>query len=714
MLKNKQKLSLDSNIKDVFEKTEETTLFLFISLYPKIEKNNVHDVLKIPNMEFNKEFQDLLGFILPFGVKITGCVYFISNKSDISKLDTSNLSLNEKENLLERSKLETKSENENYQELIETVMNGIADVKNQENKDYLVNDRIFSLILEEHDISKDSNTISLNAEFKHSLTVYDFSLENENFIENKSVKYELIQFRDISQNIYSNYRYFYLKNGELTMHINNSYFISKSGYINKLFESVNFKIDDLNILYISSEPDYDDMQNSEQLQLSESEKLLIQLKRNLEEKNRLRILNNAFKCNKLTEYFSNTWKIPISLCINSDQNLIEQSNEGKDVYDFNNCNLHINMSTSKEKIKSIDYSICFIINKEELQEISNIDNILKQVKEYILLMISQIYELNTTTTNTYSLYIFEKENKIPYYVLYNRKEVYDILEDSLFSQRKYFMELYSLDLNINTMKPRLKMNQLNSNENYKLEQISKEWPLIKPMQSKYILIILVNKFIISPHSDIFHDIIEDGSLKCIEGNYIFYHAGINSFYNKNCDYQFIKNKAFIEGFRATQTILSWLEMNGYINFDAYNMKPFATEIKDKFSLIDISKVIMECIDCELELVNYSHNSKDLEFKIKLDLIESHILTYKSPIIIEKINKINGISYTSFIKTIFGINTESEFIGTLNHSYKKDNSLLSLKKYEGIQYCTLDKLFEVYENNTDFEVNLLFLKPPFTL
>jgi len=75
-LQAKDSLNLDSD-------RETEKLFLLITLSTTDSSEIIiYDILKVPNCELSKDFQDLLIYLLPYGVKLSGIMYYYSEEDE--------------------------------------------------------------------------------------------------------------------------------------------------------------------------------------------------------------------------------------------------------------------------------------------------------------------------------------------------------------------------------------------------------------------------------------------------------------------------------------------------------------------------------------------------------------------------------------------------------------------------------------------------------
>lgn len=455
MLKNKNKIFFDDSIKKVLEMCQETSFYLLLSLENlESEKNLIYDIIKVPNLEFKKDFQDLLMFFLPYGMKVIGGLYFISNISlDDSSFVTDTVSLSSVHEYKNNFLLEIE--------------------KLYYNSSYYNSDYFYFAIINKSEYPNLSSSKTLNFKSNESLFSYLFNENNKKLEENLKIKIEQAMFKDLSYNVYKDFLIFSLNSIDYSMQMNNVYNVLDEGLYRSILTQSSIKIKDLNKIIHSKNKSISNTGNNTSI--------LSKLKKNLADKldEKEELINEEFfEKEGIIEYFSNNREIPLSLSLNSNFNNDEYE-------ETNNTFINLTQSNAEDQIiKSIKLNFYFIISRKRIEFSSDF---FEQMKEYFINMIIAMHNLNISTTYTYSIYGYLKSNSLPFYVLYTKKDKIDEFEENLLPQRKYFMELHSIDIQLkDIIYPKLKVKQLEGHEDWRYNFEEKEFPNKTNKSKKYI------------------------------------------------------------------------------------------------------------------------------------------------------------------------------------------------------------------------------------
>ena len=425
MISRQQRIFFDEKLFNVFSLVKVDTFYLLLTLSSSTGTNNIYDVIKVPDNDFNKDFQDLLMYFLPYGVKIVGGLYFKC------------------ENLSETN-------NNHSVEIPEIKDNFIKDISlvKKSIQNYLIEDFIYFLELDLNQLN--SKIIDITEKLSY------YTIENEIIL--KPNPFKELGFKNLTFNLQNYYCIFSLKNISLTIHMDKNYNILDNEPIEKLFTAkLLMKLDDLNYIIEATGDEEESV-----------------LKKKIKEKLLKKNFDEFMAKQGVQEYFSEQKEISISLLSCS------QSNKTEITF------INICQQTQEEVIKTIKVNLSYIALKDNMT--LNLE-FFNEIKEYFLHMISSLYQLNTTTTYAYSLYTYYK-NLIPFNILFSKKENYDPLEESLYSQRKYFMELHSLDLTPDSEEfdfPFLKTQQLEKYSSLQMEQIELEHPIYRKIKGIFFI-----------------------------------------------------------------------------------------------------------------------------------------------------------------------------------------------------------------------------------
>mmetsp|Transcript_3461 Transcript_3461/g.3488 ORF Transcript_3461/g.3488 Transcript_3461/m.3488 type:complete len:747 (-) Transcript_3461:30-2270(-) len=743
MNKGKSKLFFGQNIKPILDSTQESTLFLLLSMNNDKEKSNIYDVIKVPNKNFKKDFQELLIYFLPYGIRIVGSLLITEPDSNLSDSHFKTTNISNHHSRLSNNNSHYASDTEDPISFEDTISSQIGVMSEFffSNQSYLISESIFFIHLKISDKSS-AKSISVNSE---NFRVYSYK---ENSQKEKSEKHseksfekvgnsneggfkfnplltgkvEQLVFKDLSFNLFKDYVFFSLNSIDFSMQIDQYYTVSDAGYIERLFDHSNLKLKDLNKVVDHNKAYYSflDKQKEEENLLNQNEqselitnnvkqtRILQQLKKRVLTKKHESLQSKweeFFSKEGVDEYFSNNREIPLSLVLSS-------SITGTDFEETNNTFISLSQKLEGEVLKQIRFNLVYILPRSELN--LSLD-LFENIREYFFHMISHIYHLNTTTTYSYSLYLYNKNRFLPYNVLYNRKEKYDELEEGLFSQRKYFMEIHSLDKS-DVYYPILKTQQLEGYNRERLQIIEEEYPSFKNKMGPSSLLLKESRFLLSPHKEIFYDIIDgdfEREIVFSKGDFIFYHSGLHG----------AQDRLWSKGYRCLQSLISWLNLNGHINIEVptittiQELLVFLGEKKTAFinssqplEMQSIAVVISFYIDIEIDILNFK-NFK--EFEKNKEIVKNHLSSVGSPVLIDIETPKSSPSSKNHldIKSIFALNIKEEKIGILDHDYSGSNSLLHLKKSKYIVYDEIQKIFIQEESDYNNKVSILLVKPP---
>lgn len=427
-------ITLHSDIRAVLSQEVQESSYLMISL-----DERVLGLLQIPNNSINEDFIDLLKFILPFGICISG-VLFLVNTIDI-------------ENLHFRAKF----------------------------------------ILERLSLDISSHLVKVTLEYFRALAVkigsildYDVKVDLQygflgdlDWQAKKLKAIHKIRFLDLSSVLAKEFIIFHTKPFDLNMIVDSdSNLEGKPGLV------------DLAIMTNS-------LSNSIMMDLHEINTLLDLNSSSLE---------TQIRSNLVKTYLKENTQIPIELFIDS---TINYNKIDKENY---NTSISIHQSKNTSKVKSSRISLCYLQSRDE--PISQ--ETLQTIKSYFIEMLTEIHSLNLNSSLAFSLYL-TKDNGwsiIPFYLLYSTKDIDEDFEESLFSQRQFFHEVFCLYSNF----PKLKIGNLESLKSCRHEQGLKEYGIRKFNQGIYDCELIENL-----HAELLETEL-DGFVN-VHGDYLYYHVG---------------------------------------------------------------------------------------------------------------------------------------------------------------------------------------------
>ena len=188
---------------------------------------------------------------------------------------------------------------------------------------------------------------------------------------------------------------------------------------------------------------------------------------------------NNEKLESFSSFFTNNREVNVSFYSQLKQKNILISEEQAEVDISTRISLF--KKTSNLIIKPAKLNLCYLVNKKKVEFNSAF---FTEIKNYFLWMIRNVVELESSTTYSFNIYSVLKYNSIPFYVIYNKKENYtDELEENLFSQRKYFMDVFSFR-NITN----IEQNDDSNNHTNFLDSVEKEQELFGGLASNYPLL----------------------------------------------------------------------------------------------------------------------------------------------------------------------------------------------------------------------------------
>jgi len=587
------KLTLDINIKDIIQNNSNEEIYFLISNKEGLSDNSkvsIYDIIKIPNQTFSSDFQDLIKFIIPYGMKICGIIYLIDKSIDISKIKSVLTSI---DSFL--------SSNQSVEYLFHNVMHCFGLL--------LLNNKVELKILE---IINFETGIYFNTKISN------------------------VYFKDLSFILFRDYITFKIKDYDIILDMDKKYNLKHNDYLSNFDKRLTLQVKDLSII----------IPNNNQLNLYD------------------RYANNKI----ISNYFESNSEINLNLLIDSTQSAfdeIESENSLKVI------------SGNDNTLKLIKVNLAYMINRDEF---SFSFDFFQTVRKYFTSIINELIGLNYGTSYSYSLYQYQRTNGLLYYILYSKQDFCDHFEESLFSQRRFYMEIFSLDKINQTLIPLIKTTQLQGFNNDRYRNLKRE--LLDSQSKKY-------NELFSPHNDIFQDLSENLFLS-MKGGYLFFHD------KKNQLLSFL------------QTFISWMIFNGYISDDIPDKQAIIENmiylglrgIKDNENLRveEVGYYLSYLFDMEIEILSFKNAN---EFYKNMDIILKHFKFFSCPVMM----KVNNDKFFS----IFAIDERCENIDLLYHGFNisyRDEHILYLKKKN---LCYITKAKDLFIE--DDKIILLISKPP---
>lgn len=544
-----KKLILNKTIKDnIINSITDNTIYLIIGFKDEEKdlisnENNIKgfDLLKIPDNKFTDDFYNLLKFSLPYGLCIVGIIkiFVLNNNNNSNK--SQRLDLNNYDDTIEI-----------FDSIYLKYINCLNETfDNSYNCNYLINNKLVILNVDLNDLIDKQKVVNVFENYK--------ALNNNlnMFKRNNTIAIDCILFEDLSFYFYNNFIQFTIKDYEINMQLDNNYDLIVSNAYTMYKDNIHILLKDVNLLIDSQYTDdnfYNYIKNNESIT-----KIFNENEVNLD---------LVYDSSMLLSYNKLNESVFDMLNPNSFK---KQSNSLISIFKENT---YIN-SNNSNTIKTCKFNVVFYISRNKFKINSNFFN--NNLKSYLLFIINEIILLNSETSFTYSLHLFNKYNGLSYFILYSYKEILlknQKYEEALYSQRKYFYNIHCINttndnfylnrtlnnsaINFNCSSNLLTVSSLNNNyldyvnecPNLKISQLEgyqyeKQYLINKEFDISFINNVLIynnRKFVdkiinnkyktkdnsfISPHVDLINnnddytDIID--SFKFIKGDYLFYY-----------------------------------------------------------------------------------------------------------------------------------------------------------------------------------------------
>lgn len=216
-------LFFNSNIAQTIASITEPSLFILVSL-SKLSQNDqtkVFDIIRIPNQQLTQDFLDLLKFILPYGLKISGFMFLTDGWSNHISSATK----------------------QNFIKLYETISN-----------EFTVIHPKLSFFLFPQIYLAQSNIGGITSETKVYTSKHKITFDQK---QGSAIGVcSSLQFKDLSLDLYNNYFWFTVKDYDLSMMIDSYYNLLMNPSLTNLSSKLYIHLKDLNLLI-------DDSDNSE-------------------------------------------------------------------------------------------------------------------------------------------------------------------------------------------------------------------------------------------------------------------------------------------------------------------------------------------------------------------------------------------------------------------------------------------------------------------